>query len=239
VTRAWLSELVPYGASELKRVAQPNMVRALALSSLLGVLAFALAGSLSLLLQHPISTNAPVVRVVDLTELHHPPPILVPKLPVAIPTITKPSVVGVPVPVPEHEAPLEEGFMDQRALTQSEGGTESGAASPIWEAPPRDGVVNRPNTPALVDQLPEPIRRVEPKYPDLAREAQIEGLVMVNVLVSKEGRVQDVQLHPRVHVPMLDQAALEAARQWLFEPAWMNGKPVAVWVAVPFRFRLH
>jgi protein TonB len=237
MTRVLLSELFPYGASELKRVARPNMVRALTFSSLLGVFAFAVAGSLSLVLQHSLSTIEPIRHVI--LDPPPPPPILVPQLPAASPPTSKAPVIGVPMPLPDVESPPEEGLKDQGALEQTDGSTTSGPPPPIVGTPPQDGVVNLPNTPPLVDQLPEPIRRVEPKYPDLAREAQVEGMVVVNVLVAKDGRVQEVQLHPAIHVPMLDQAALEAARQWTFEPALRNGKPVAVWVAVPFRFRLH
>jgi protein TonB len=239
MTRALLSELFPYGASELKRVARPNLVRALTFSSLLGVLAFALAGSLSLVLQHSLSTNEPIRHVI--LDLPPPPSILVPRLPATSPPTSKAPVIGVPMPLPEVESPSppEEGQKDQGPLEQTQDGTGSGSPPPIVATPKADIVVNLPNTPALVDQLPEPIRRIEPQYPDLAREAQVEGMVVVNVLVAKDGRVQEVQLHPTIHVPMLDQAALEAARQWTFEPALMNGRPVAVWVALPFRFRLR
>jgi len=240
MTRALWSELVPYGAAELKRAARPNMVRALVLSSLLGVLAFAFAGSLSSMLQRSLSANAPVDHVIDFVEPPPPPPMLIPKLPVATLPRLKPPAVGVPVPVPESKSPFDDGLQNPTQLEHTDAGTGRGAPPPISARPPTDdGVVNRPNTPPLVDQLPEPIRRVEPKYPDLAQQAQIEGMVVVNLLVAKDGRVQEVQLHPSIHVPMLDPAALDAARQWMFEPALRGGRPVAVWVAVPFRFRLH
>ena len=67
----------------------------------------------------------------------------------------------------------------------------------------------------------------------------MEGLVIVNVLVGKTGRVLDAQLDPKRQVPILNEWALAAARQWVFTPALANGKPVAVWTAIPFHFRLH
>jgi protein TonB len=237
MTRALWSELFPYGASELKRVARPNMVRALTLSCLLGVLAFALAGGLSLVLQHSLSTSEPIGHVI--LDLPPPPPILAPRPPVASRPTSRAPIIGVPMPQRDVESPPEEGLKDQGALEQNDGGAGSGPPPSIGATAKQEIVMNLPNTPALVDQLPEPIRRVEPPYPDLAREAQVEGMVVVNVLVGRDGRVQEAQLHPTIHVPMLDQAALEAARQWMFEPALMNGRPVAVWVALPFRFRLR
>ena len=90
-----------------------------------------------------------------------------------------------------------------------------------------------------VESLPVPLLRVKPIYPDLARQALVDGTVLVHVLVGRDGRVREVRLDSREHVPMLDTAALEAARQWTFEPARMNGHSVAVWVSLPFKFSLR
>jgi protein TonB len=88
-----------------------------------------------------------------------------------------------------------------------------------------------------VEELPEAITKVPPNYPDLAREANVDGTVMVQALVGKDGKVKDTKVVKSI--PMLDQAATEAVRQWVFKPALSNNKPVAVWVAVPVRFSLH
>ena len=83
------------------------------------------------------------------------------------------------------------------------------------------------------------VKRVVPEYPRFAKEAGVEGLVMVKVLVGKDGRVLDARLVEKFQVPMLNAAALEAARQWVFTPGLVTGRPVACWTAIPFRFRLH
>ncbi len=62
---------------------------------------------------------------------------------------------------------------------------------------------------------------------------------VAHVLVGRDGRVLDVRIDQGHSVPMLDEAAVRAARQWVFTPAFANGKPVAVWVAVPFNFSLQ
>ena len=49
----------------------------------------------------------------------------------------------------------------------------------------------------------------------------------------------DAVLAEKFQVPMLNEAALAAARQWVFTPGLANGRPVACWSAIPFRFRLH
>ena len=61
--------------------------------------------------------------------------------------------------------------------------------------------------------------------------------MLVQALVGKDGKVKDTQVVKSI--PMLDDAAVKAVRQWVFKPALSNNKPVAVWVAVPVRFSLN
>ena len=88
-----------------------------------------------------------------------------------------------------------------------------------------------------VEEFPEAIRRVPPAYPDAARQAKVEGTVALQVLVGRDGLVRDVKVVKSV--PGLDQAAIEAVRQWKFKPALTKGEPVAVWVMVPVVFTLN
>jgi TonB family protein len=89
----------------------------------------------------------------------------------------------------------------------------------------------------VADELPEAVTKVPPAYPELAREAGIEGLVVVKALVCITGRVSETRVVQSV--PMLDAAASDAVRQWIFRPAVRNEAPIAVWVTVPVRFSLH
>ena len=79
--------------------------------------------------------------------------------------------------------------------------------------------------------------RVPPEYPDIARQSGIEGTVQLQALVGKDGKVKDVKVMKGI--PVLDDAAVTAVKQWVFKPALTNNKPVAVWVAVPVRFSLR
>lgn len=88
-----------------------------------------------------------------------------------------------------------------------------------------------------VEELPEAIEKVPPSYPDAARNARIEGTVMLQALVMKDGTVGDTKVMKSV--PGLDAAAVAAVRQWRFKPALAKGQPVQVWVAVPVKFSLH
>jgi protein TonB len=87
-----------------------------------------------------------------------------------------------------------------------------------------------------VEELPEAITKVQPIYPEAARQAKVEGTVLVQALVGKDGAVRDTRIVGSI--PGLDEAAVASVRQWRFKPAMSKGAPVAVWVAVPVRFAL-
>jgi protein TonB len=80
------------------------------------------------------------------------------------------------------------------------------------------------------------IRKVPPTYPPLARQARIQGVVVLQAQISKEGNIQNLQLisgHP-----MLAPAAIEAVKQWKYKPYLLNGEPVEVDTQVQVNFTL-
>jgi protein TonB len=115
--------------------------------------------------------------------------------------------------------------------------TEIDFTQPIDEAPPPPPEEDEPIVEfyALSDK-PEVIKRVEPTYPDLARKAGIEGMVVVKVLISTKGDVEKVEV-VKSH-PMLDDAAMDAAKQFKFKPGKQRDRFVKVWMTIPFTFRL-
>jgi protein TonB len=88
-----------------------------------------------------------------------------------------------------------------------------------------------------VEELPVPIRTPAPAYPELARQAGVEGTVQLRALIGLDGRVRDVIVDRSI--ALLDEAAVQAVRGWVFSPALANGRPVKVWVGVPVHFVLH
>jgi len=93
-----------------------------------------------------------------------------------------------------------------------------------------------------VEKKPEVVKRVQPRYPELARRAGIEGQVFVRVLVGEDGRVIRAEIYgarPAEVKDVLGPAALEAAQQFVFTPGMQRDKPVKVWVMIPFQFRLE
>jgi TonB family protein len=86
-------------------------------------------------------------------------------------------------------------------------------------------------------KAPVAIKRVEPIYPNAAREARIIGFVVLEVLIDKTGAVTDVAVIK--DVPGLSDAAIDAVRQWIFQPATKNGEPVDVIFHLTISFRLR
>jgi len=79
---------------------------------------------------------------------------------------------------------------------------------------------------------------VKPSYPEIARRSGMEGTVWVKILVDKEGNPKKAVV-VKSDADIFNEPAIGAALQWKFTPAIMNNGPVAVWVAIPFRFRLQ
>ncbi len=80
------------------------------------------------------------------------------------------------------------------------------------------------------------IKKVQPNYPPLARQARIQGQVVLQAEISKEGTIQNLQLISG-HA-MLAPAAIEAVKQWRYKPYLLNGEPVAVETQVIVNFSL-
>ena len=80
------------------------------------------------------------------------------------------------------------------------------------------------------------IKKVQPSYPPLARQARIQGRVLLQAEISKDGTIENLRLisgHP-----MLAPAAIEAVKQWRYKPYMLNGEPVAVETQVEVNFTL-
>jgi TonB family protein len=90
---------------------------------------------------------------------------------------------------------------------------------------------------SLFEKAPEAIKTIHPKYPEAAKKEKLEGTVWLKVWIDESGRVANVAVH-KSDAQVFDSAAIAAVRQWKFTPAMSKEKPVAVWVSIPFRFKL-
>jgi protein TonB len=236
-SRVSLYEFVPYGAPELLEVRESYLTRALATASSGLILLFALAiGVSAWIAGHAGERVVPLDRVVVLG----PPPVLdrPHDLPPAArtPHVSRPSD-AVPKLVPDEVAPLDNTIASQDELSRVGPVDDHGQVGGETAVPPVIDPTPGMNDFVYYDEPPAVVTRVVPEYPEIAHDAGVEGTVQLRLLVGTDGRVKDV--HVDRSVPMLDGAAVAAARQWVFTPAISSGHPVAVWVAVPVRFSLH
>lgn len=152
---------------------------------------------------------------------------------------------GKIIPIPDVEANPNQTLAMQKELKNGValGGTTEGKGN---DEAGNEGIGGRipvvidevePDTFVAVEQQPVLVRRVAPKYPELMLRAGIEGKVYVNIWVNKEGKPHQVRILKSDN-ELFNEAAIEAAKQFLFTPAYMNNGPVSVWVSVPFTFRL-
>lgn len=182
------------------------------------------------------------VRLLKYSDLGPPPSIQTantpPPVSVSAP-VSKPTV-GAPVPVPDAEVSPEATIATQTEMSQqvapivegTGGNNEVSIEQDIQiedEGPPADFVP--------YEKEPQIVKRVEPKYPELAMRAGIEGKVIVKIWVDKEGKVKQVVVL-KSDAEIFNEPSIEAAKQFVFTPAYMNNGPVAVWVSFPFRYTL-
>jgi len=89
-----------------------------------------------------------------------------------------------------------------------------------------------------VEEPPVLIKKVDPVYPEIARQLKIEGMVVVRMIVGPDGKVKHAEIIKSVH-EILNEPVLEAVRQWIFRPGKQMGQPVSVRIVQPYRFRLE
>jgi protein TonB len=148
---------------------------------------------------------------------------------IAIPDewIPPPPVEALRRPVPLLFTPAD-GASDESTI-----GPTAPARSEILEPPPPREKPYR----EVFDRPPVVVREVRPVYPELARLSELEGTVFVQIGVDESGNVAWAEIVRGV--PGLNDAALEAVRQWKFTPARQGDLPVRVKIVVPIRFVLR
>jgi protein TonB len=113
------------------------------------------------------------------------------------------------------------------------GGIVGGVVGGLEEAPPQ------PLQPLRVGDVvsePRKLKDVQPVYPSLALASRLQGVVILECVVDARGRVQEARVLRGV--PLLDQAALDAVRQWVYSVTLVDGVPVPVIMTVTVSFRL-
>ena len=122
------------------------------------------------------------------------------------------------------------------------GGVVGGVPGGPATAPPPPPPPPPPNWAAgairVGGQMPPPtkVKDVPPVYPPIAQSARVQGVVIIETVIGADGRVQGARILRSV--PLLDQAALDAVKQWEFTPTLLNGAPVPVIMTTTVQFTL-
>ncbi len=98
--------------------------------------------------------------------------------------------------------------------------------------------VSVPDVPVIREASPLYRINPAPKYPRIARRRGYQGMVVLEVLVHRNGRVGDLRVNASSGHKILDRAAMASVENWLFEPGMRGDQKVDMWVRVPVRFRL-
>ncbi len=85
-------------------------------------------------------------------------------------------------------------------------------------------------------EAPLKLRHVAPLYPEVAKAARVQGVIILECVIAADGRVTDIRVL-KGH-PLLEGAAVAAVREWLYRPPRLNGRPLAVVMTVRVEFRL-
>jgi protein TonB len=138
------------------------------------------------------------------------------------------------------ETGIEAGFEGQVGGVDGglAGGVVGGITGGIPEAPPPPPPP--PSQPVRVGgniKPPQKVKHVNPVYPPIAQSARVQGIVIIEATIGPSGAVQDARVLRSI--PLLDQAALDAVRQWTFTPTLLNGVPVPVIMTVTVQFTLQ
>ncbi len=88
------------------------------------------------------------------------------------------------------------------------------------------------------DDPPVAMTPIRPVYPEIAQEAGIEGVIVVQAFIDDKGRVKETQILKGVPNTGLDEAAMDAIRKTRFKPAKQRERAVGVWISIPVNFRL-
>lgn len=210
--------------------------------------------------------KALTIEVLRLGPIKNPAPVKKPPLVVREPSVKRPSKTkSTPkkrvdpkdkpkkvIKAEKKSIPREKQPAEDEAVVEDEHLEEYGAFVPdmvdIPMAPPLiHGTPERiperelpGSTPAppITSAMPNYRENSPPPYPLLARRRNYEGEVLLEVLVTAEGRVGSVRLVKSSGHEILDRAAMKGVRRWLFYPGERGGEVIEMWVKVPIRFQL-
>lgn len=144
-------------------------------------------------------------------------------------------------PAPPEPAPL-----DISESVPDESSQEAGASmplpqemTPVLDTGPVAAVSNQPaQPPVLEDAMPDYSNNPPIVYPRRARQKGYEGTVVLEVLVDRDGKVDDLRILASSGYGILDRSAVKSVKAWSFTPAKKGSGTIDMWIKVPIRFNL-
>jgi protein TonB len=164
------------------------------------------------------------------------------------PPRTRPPA-DTPAPPDMNAAPIDapDGVAPERALPPVESGGpdvgvvpgEFSSSADLVPPPPPPPPAPRPAAIRVSSGMTPPtkVRDAAPAYPAIAQVARVQGIVIIEATIGLDGAVVDARVLRSV--PLLDEAALQAVRQWRYTPTRLDGQPVAVIMTVTVNFQLR
>jgi protein TonB len=182
------------------------------------VLIYAIGVSMGVL-HIPLPPATQAIFIPAQTPITDPPPITMPGPSFATGPIMPPAKPTLELET--QDPPASQGAVPGETALHSEGG----GAGPIIQP--------EPIVPA------QRLSIQEPAYPLASIRGAEEGVVIVNVLIGPDGRIQQVSILKSSGYSRLDDAAVKSVRSWRFKPGTQTGAPVASWISLPIRFQLR
>jgi protein TonB len=140
-----------------------------------------------------------------------------------------PGAMIAPTEIPKEIAKIVEA-------PEATGGVVGGVVGGLPEAPPPPPPPTQPVRVGGQIKQPTKLKHVAPVYPPIAQSARVQGVVIIEAIIGPNGKVQDAKVLRSI--PLLDQAALDAVKQWEFSPTLLNNTPVPVIMTVTVQFTL-
>lgn len=149
--------------------------------------------------------------------------------------VKEPAPVKIKKTVPEPEPVIEKEIVEENIEIEEETVEPEQVENAETHENKVDGSI------LIVLREAVPLYRVNPapRYPKMARKRGYQGTVLLSVHVSKQGKVDDLWLFESSGYRILDNAALKAVEDWIFEPGRRGDKVVDMWVEVPVKFELE
>jgi protein TonB len=259
VSSGWLGPQSIYGRSDDRKIGRAMATSLLLHGGLLVglIVAFAVVPAQVMTQQDPVIYNMVYLKDPGPGGGGGGSPAPAPPRKVEIPKHQAPAPVPVPVPKPAEPLPtLVASIETTNAALLQASGTSSISLVPVGGGGRGGGVGSGQGNgvgagtgggfgggayaPGNGVTWPEVLIEVKPKYTPDAMRAKLMGAVELEIIVNEDGKVTNVRVTKSLDRPSgLDDAAMEAARKWVFKPGKKDGKPVPTRVGLILEFRLH